>query len=69
MFYLTMHSTYFIYCYMEGRRKYFIYDALNTFLIRLYGGRLLDGVGNNYGEGPLIAREKTHCCHYMGYSF
>ena len=37
MFYLTMHSTHFIYGYMEGNVLF--NDALNTFYIRLYGIR------------------------------
>ena len=36
MFYLTTHSTHFIYGYMEGRKR-FINDALNTFCLWLYG--------------------------------
>ena len=41
MFYLTMHSTHFIYGYiMEGRKEMFLFnDALNTFYLRLYGVR------------------------------
>ena len=41
MFYLTTHSTQFIYGYMEGRkeRHYLFNDALNTFYLRLYGVR------------------------------
>ena len=34
-------------------------DALNTFYLWLYGVRHM----------VKIAREKTHCHHYMGYSF
>ena len=37
-FYLTTHSTHFIYGYMEGRKEnVLINDALNTFYLRLYG--------------------------------
>ena len=41
MFYLTTHSTHFIYGYMEGRREgnVLFNDALNTFYLRLYGVR------------------------------
>ena len=41
MFYLTMHSTHFIYGYMEGRKEgnVLFNDALNTFYLRLYGVR------------------------------
>ena len=37
MFYLTTHSTHFIYGYMEGNVLF--NDALNTFYLRLYGVR------------------------------
>ena len=39
MFYLTTHSTHFIYCYMEGRKEgnVLFNDALNTFHLLLYG--------------------------------
>ena len=39
-FYLTTHSTHFIYVYMEEGRKegnVLFNDALNTFYLRLYG--------------------------------
>ena len=35
MFYLTMHSTHFIYAYMEG--SVLFNDTLNTFYLWLYG--------------------------------
>ena len=35
MFYLTTHSTHFIYSYMEGNVLF--NDAINTFYLRLYG--------------------------------
>ena len=38
MFYLTMHSTHFIYGYM-GERNVLFNNALNTFYLRLYGIR------------------------------
>ena len=39
MFYLTTHSTHFIYAYMEGGKEgnVLFNDALNTFYLRLYG--------------------------------
>ena len=38
MFYLTMHSTHFIYGYMGERERNVLFnDALNTFYLRLYG--------------------------------
>ena len=39
MFYLTTHSTHYIYGYMERERNVLFNDALNTFYLRLYGGR------------------------------
>ena len=47
MFYLTTHSTHFIYGYMasdiwlrrERERNFLFNDALNTFYLRLYGVR------------------------------
>ena len=50
MFYLTTHSTHFIYSYMASEThntkdgKCFINDALNTFYLRFYG------VGNITGR-------------------
>ena len=38
MFYLTTHSTHLIYSYMEEGNVLFN-DTLNTFHLRLYGGR------------------------------
>ena len=35
MFYLTTHSTHFIYGYMERERNVLFNDALNTFYLRL----------------------------------
>ena len=38
MFYLMMHSTYFIYGYMGERERNVLFnDALNTFYLQLYG--------------------------------
>ena len=38
VFYLTTHSTHFIYGYMEGKKgNVSVNDALNTFYLRLYG--------------------------------
>ena len=55
MFYVTMHTTHFIYSYMEGRKRtqhilftviwkkgnVLFNDALNTFYLRLYGRKLM----------------------------
>ena len=39
MFYLTIHSTHFIYGYMGRERNVLFNDTLNTFYLRLYGER------------------------------
>ena len=39
MFYLTTHSTHFIYGYIERERNVLFKDSLNTFYLRLYGER------------------------------
>ena len=43
MFHLTMHSTHFIYSYINGRKEgnVLFNDALNTFYLRLYGVGIL----------------------------
>ena len=56
MFYLTTHSTHFIY---EGR-KFLFNAALNTFYLQLYG----------FGKKTTqIVREETHRHHYISFSF
>ena len=78
MFYLTKHSTHFIYGYMEGRkerlygkgplrkgkeRKFNIFnDALNTFYLQLYS---ITHMVKDHSDSE---REETRCRH-MGYSF
>ena len=38
MFYLTTHSTHFIYCYMASKEGNVLFnDTLNTFYLWLYG--------------------------------
>ena len=68
MFYLTTHSTHFIYSYMasdiwlrtilivrkERKENVLFIDTLNTFYLQLYG--------------ILIVRKETRC-HDIGYSF
>ena len=39
MFYLTTHSTHFIYAYMKRERNVLFNNALNTFYLRLYAVR------------------------------
>ena len=40
MFYLTTHSTHFIYCYMASKEGHVLFnDAHITFYLRLYGVR------------------------------
>ena len=61
MFYLTTHSTHFIYSYMEGR-KCFI--QRRTQYILFYGYMASD----IWQRSTKIVREKTRCRH-IGYSF
>ena len=42
MFYLTTHSTHFIYGYMERERNVLFNDALNTLYLQLYGEREIE---------------------------
>ena len=53
MFYLTTHSTHFIYGYMEGRSVLFN-DTLNTFYLRLYGvGHMVKDHSDSEKGNPL----------------
>ena len=53
VFYLTTHSTHFIYCYMEG--SVLFNDALNTFYLRLYGIRhMVKDHSDSERENPLL---------------
>ena len=74
MFYLTMHSTHFIYRLYDIRHRVkdlsdkerkegnvLFNDALNTFYLRLYG--VVRHRVKDHTE-----REETLCCH-RGYSF
>ena len=49
------HSTHFIYGYMEGRKCFLFNDALNTFYLRLYGGK----------EGNGFFYLTTHSTHFI----
>ena len=56
MFYLTMHSTHFIYGYMGKERKgnVLFNDALNTFYLRLYGvGHMVKNHSDSERGNPL----------------
>ena len=79
MFYLTTHSTHFIYGYMERERNVLFNDTLNTFYLRLYGERnvLFNDALNTfylrlYGIRHMVKdhsnRKETHC-HHIGYSY
>ena len=82
MFYLTTHSTHFIYGYMEREREKCLFnDALNTFYLRLYGEREMFYLTTHsthfiYGymasdiwlRTILIVRKETRCRH-IGYSY
>ena len=61
MFYLTTHSTHFIY---ERERNVLFNDALNTFYLRLCGVR---HTVKNHSDWER-EREETRCRH-MSYSF
>ena len=54
MFYLTMHSTHFIYGYMEGKERNVLFnDALNFFYLRLYGvGHIVKDHSYSERENP-----------------
>ena len=58
MFYLTTHSTHFIYGRKEGNVLF--NDALNAFYLRLYGVR-------HMVKDHSDRREET-CCRHIGYS-
>ena len=62
MFYLTTHSTHFIYGYMEGRKEMFYLTTHSTHFI--YGYMASD----IWLKTIQIAIEETRCRH-MGYSF
>ena len=59
MFYLTMHSTHFIYVYMEGRNGNVLFkNALNTFYLRLYGRKEWNGLFNDALNTRLLEGRK-----------
>ena len=61
MFYLIMHTTHFIYDYMEGRNEMFYLTTHSTHFI--YGYMASDMVkDHSYSD------RETHC-HHIGYSF
>ena len=74
MFYLTTHSTHFIYGYMVERERNVLFnDALNTFYLRLYGRErnvlFNDALNTFYLRSDiwlktiLIVRKETRCRH------
>ena len=74
MFYLTTHSTHFIYGYMEGRKEMFLFnDALNTFYLRLYGRKemfYLTTHSTHFIYGYMEGRKEmfyltTHSTHFI----
>ena len=80
MFYLTTHSTHFIYGYMEGRMEGsgVFNDALNTFYLRLYGRKEGSGLFNDalntfylwlYGrkEGSVLFNDALNTFFIYGY--
>ena len=62
MFYLTMHSTHFMYGYMEGRKQMFYLTTHSTHFI--YGYMESD----IWLRTILIVRKETRCRH-IGYSY
>ena len=62
MFYLTMHSTHFIYGYMEGGKEMFYLTMHSTHFIYAYMA------SDIWLRTILIVRKETRCCH-IGYSF
>ena len=55
MFYLTTHSTHFIYSYMERKEGNVLFnDTLNTFYLRLYGfGHMVKDHSDSERGNPL----------------
>ena len=55
MFYLTTHSTHFIYGYMERKKGNVLFnDTLNTFYLRLYGfGHMVKDHSDSERGNPL----------------
>ena len=78
MFYLTTHSTHFIYGYMEGRKEgnVLFNDTLNTFYLRLYGRKemfYLTTHSTHFIYGYMEGRKEmfyltTHSTHFI-YSY
>ena len=62
MFYLTTHSTHFIYGYMEGKMEMFYLTTHSTHFIYGYMASVIRE------RTTRIAREETRCRH-MGYFF
>ena len=69
MFYLTTHSTHFIYGYMEGRKEMFLFnDALNTFYLRLYGvGHMVEDHSDSERGNPLLPHGLLFLISSKGY--
>ena len=65
MFYLTTHSTHFIYGYMEGNVSF--NDALNTFYLRLYGVRHIVNDQSDSERKPAAATWATICDRQQGF--
>ena len=83
MFYLTTHSTHFIYGYMEGRKDMFYLTTHSThsiygymegrkemFYLMMHSTHFIYGymASDIWYRTTQIAREETRCRH-MGYSF
>ena len=61
MFYLTTHSTHFIYGHMEGKEGTVLSnDAFNTFYLRLYGvGHMIKDNSDSERRKPAAATWAT----------
>ena len=67
MFYLTMHSTHFIYGYMERERNVLFNDALNRFYLRLYGvGHMVKDHSDSERGNPLPPHRLLFSINSMG---
>ena len=67
-FYLTMHSTHFIYGYIEGRKEENVLfnDTLNTFYLRLYGVRhMVKDHSDSEGGRKETFYLTTHSTHFI----
>ena len=71
MFYLTTHSTHFIYCYMASdiwkiEGNVLFNDTLNTFYLRLYGvGHMVKDHSDSKRGSKEMFYLMTHSTHFI----